>query len=51
MYISSSPIYGFVELVTRIGGRIDVVQELERNRLGVRELAEREAKSVGHELM
>ena len=38
-------------LDVRIGGRIDVVQELERNRLGVRELAEREAQSVEHELM
>ena len=34
-----------------IGGRIDVVQELESNQLGVRELAEREAKSVEHELI
>ena len=38
-------------LDVRTGGRIDVVQELERNRLGVRELEEREAKSVEHELM
>ena len=38
-------------LDVRMGRHIDVVQELERNWLGVRELAEREVKSVEHELM